>query len=73
MPGERQMDTLGMQRKSKRGLEFSLPIDAGHSYVNFAHGDEDLEVVYGDSLPKLRELKKRMDPNNIFDQWFNIK
>ena len=42
-------------------------------YVNFAHGDEPLDVVYGDSLPRLKTIKKKVDPLNRFNQWFNIK
>lgn len=42
-------------------------------YVNFAHGDEPLEEIYGDSLPRLQELKHKWDPENRFDQWFNIQ
>ncbi|KAF2744569.1 FAD-binding domain-containing protein [Sporormia fimetaria CBS 119925] len=43
------------------------------TYINFAHGDDELEAVYGSSLPRLRELKRRLDPKNRFDQWFNIQ
>ncbi|XXH05577.1 hypothetical protein Hte_012009 [Hypoxylon texense] len=43
------------------------------TYINFAHGDEALEVIYGNSLPKLRALKHRVDPNDRFNQWFNIR
>jgi FAD/FMN-containing dehydrogenase len=42
------------------------------SYINFAHGDESLEDIYGESLPRLRELKKKWDPENRFNQWFAI-
>jgi hypothetical protein len=42
-------------------------------YVNFGSGDESLETIYGKSLPRLQELKKRYDPNNVFNQWFNLK
>lgn len=42
-------------------------------YVNFAHGDEPLEEIYGDSLPRLQELKKVWDADNAFYQWFNIQ
>ncbi|KAH7386628.1 FAD binding domain-containing protein [Phaeosphaeria sp. MPI-PUGE-AT-0046c] len=43
------------------------------SYVNFLHGDEPLEEIYGDSLPRLQELKHKWDPENKFNQWFNIQ
>lgn len=35
--------------------------------VNYAHGDETLEQMYGaDKLPRLQELKGRWDPTNAF-------
>ncbi|KAF1926972.1 FAD-binding domain-containing protein [Didymella exigua CBS 183.55] len=43
------------------------------TYANFAHGDETLEAIYGDSLPRLRQLKKEWDPKGLFRQWFAIK
>ncbi|KAK8119641.1 uncharacterized protein PG998_004267 [Apiospora kogelbergensis] len=43
------------------------------TYINFAHGDEPLDVVYGDSLSRLRDIKHRIDPKDNFNQWFNIK
>lgn len=41
-------------------------------YINFAHGDEALYVIYGDSLHRLQRLKKELDPKGRFDQWFPI-
>lgn len=36
-------------------------------YVNYAHGDESLESIYGaDKLPALASLKKEWDPHNAF-------
>ncbi|KAI0446151.1 FAD-binding domain-containing protein [Xylaria telfairii] len=35
-------------------------------YVSYAHGDEKLEQIYGDNLPRLVALKKQWDPENIF-------
>ena len=40
--------------------------------MNFAHGDESAEEIYGESLPRLRDLKGRWDPEGRFDQWFPI-
>ncbi|KAI0540687.1 FAD binding domain-containing protein [Xylaria digitata] len=31
------------------------------------------QVVYGESLPRLKSIKRRVDPDNWFNQWFNIK
>lgn len=41
-------------------------------YSNFAHGDESLEEIYGEPLPRLRELKREWDPRGVFDQCFPI-
>ena len=40
-----------------------------HAYVNYAHGDESLEEMYGHQpwrLERLRKLKKQYDPENRF-------
>ncbi|KAI9698853.1 MAG: hypothetical protein M1820_007360 [Bogoriella megaspora] len=42
------------------------------NYINFAHGDETLKDIYGESLPRLQALKKQYDPLNRFNQWFPI-
>ncbi|KAL8724366.1 MAG: hypothetical protein Q9166_007987 [cf. Caloplaca sp. 2 TL-2023] len=42
------------------------------TYINFAHGDEPLEEVYGKNLLRLQRLKKRFDPQNRFNQWFPL-
>ncbi|KAF1846587.1 FAD-binding domain-containing protein [Cucurbitaria berberidis CBS 394.84] len=42
------------------------------TYINFAHGDEPLEQVYGDSLCRLSQLKGKWDPLGRFNQWFPI-
>lgn len=44
----------------------------GARYVNFAYGDETNDVVYDTSTPRLRQLKAHYDPQDIFNQWFNI-
>ncbi|KAI9368475.1 FAD-binding domain-containing protein [Aspergillus egyptiacus] len=42
------------------------------AYVNFAHGDEDLTTIYGENVDRLRAIKARVDPGNVFNQWFNL-
>ncbi|RYC59723.1 hypothetical protein CHU98_g6474 [Xylaria longipes] len=42
------------------------------TYINFAHGDEAPEVVYGHSLPRLQKLKRLVDPWGKFNHWFAI-
>ncbi len=46
--------------------------DYRQSYINFAHGDEELDVVYGSSLQRLQALKKTFDPANVFNHWFPL-
>ncbi|CBF78732.1 FAD-binding oxidoreductase [Aspergillus nidulans FGSC A4] len=41
-------------------------------YVNFAHGDENLTTIYGENVGQLRAIKARVDPENVFNQWFNL-
>jgi FAD/FMN-containing dehydrogenase len=43
------------------------------TYANFAHGDESLEAIYGESVPRLKDLKTKWDPKGVFSQWFSIK
>ena len=36
-------------------------------YVSYGHGDEDLATLYSaQNLPRLRSLKAKWDPRNIF-------
>ncbi|KAI0122728.1 FAD binding domain-containing protein [Daldinia grandis] len=42
------------------------------AYINFSHGDETLDAVYGSSLPRLRQLKQKYDPKGRFNQWFPL-
>ncbi|KAF2787645.1 FAD binding domain-containing protein [Melanomma pulvis-pyrius CBS 109.77] len=46
---------------------------AQHStYINNAFGDENLKTIYGDSLPRLRLLKQKIDPHRRFNEWFPL-
>lgn len=42
------------------------------TYANFAHGDESLKAIYGNSLERLKKVKKQWDPQGQFGQWFPI-
>lgn len=43
------------------------------TYINNAYGDEDLSVVYGDSLQRLQQIKRKTDPLGRFNFWFGIR
>lgn len=43
-----------------------------HAYVNYAHGDEPSEAVYGYApwrLQRLRDLKRKYDPKDRFSYY----
>jgi hypothetical protein len=48
----------------------------GHTEVlvnaNFSSGYEMLNAVFGENLPRLRELKRKYDPDLIFNKWYPI-
>jgi len=48
----------------------------GHSevlvYVNYADGDEKVVSVFGENLPRLRQLKMKYDPGCVFNKWYCI-
>jgi FAD/FMN-containing dehydrogenase len=52
------------------------PLDPGGGYLNYMSRDEPLERVkaaYGaDKFARLQELKRRFDPDNIFQHNHNI-
>ncbi|KAI1503405.1 FAD binding domain-containing protein [Biscogniauxia marginata] len=50
----------------------SAGTEAPSSYINFAHGDEPLDQIYGSSLPRLQQLKQKYDPKKRFNQWFPL-
>lgn len=40
--------------------------------ANFSSGTEKVSAVFGENLPRLRELKKKYDPDFIFNKWYPI-
>jgi FAD/FMN-containing dehydrogenase len=60
-------------RKGYRALE---PFVSFHRYLNYLDEDDAglsaLEAAYGSNLPKLREIKKKYDPANLFHMNLNI-
>ena len=43
------------------------------AYINYAHGDEPPEVLYGShNLPKLVRLKQKWDPTNAFGKGYPL-
>ena len=41
-------------------------------YGNLSSGTEKIESVFGSNLPRLRELKKKYDPDLLWNKWYPI-
>ena len=50
----------------------SSGLPGNQTYINNAYGDEGPADVYGDSLDRLQQIKKKRDPLNRFAYWFPI-
>ncbi|UKZ52644.1 hypothetical protein TrVGV298_006425 [Trichoderma virens] len=66
-------DDATAQASNKLGKELrnQFATTSGYSekaiFVNYAHGDESIENIYGRrKLPRLAQLKKKYDPSNLF-------
>lgn len=46
--------------------------DRARFYVNLEHEGLSPEDAFGDHVDRLRELKERLDPNNVFHKWHNV-
>ncbi|KZL63352.1 fad binding domain-containing protein [Colletotrichum incanum] len=51
---------------------YSVTATENPTYVNFAHGDETAEAIYGSRMSSLRKSKRKWDPAGAFNQWFNV-
>jgi hypothetical protein len=40
--------------------------------ANYSSGTEKLKAVFGENLPRLIELKRRFDPDCLFNKWYPI-
>lgn len=62
---EEMVEAFG--KKWRAAFQQTSGFNPPQTYVNYGHGDEDNEVLYSNKkLPRLRELKKIWDPENVF-------
>jgi len=43
-----------------------------NGYVNFHLPGDPVEKAFGNNLPRLKEVKRKWDPNGRFNKWFSI-
>ena len=41
--------------------------------ANYSDGEEKLEDVFGENLPRLIELKRKFDPDCLFNKWYPLQ
>ena len=60
---------------ARRFFDAMQPYSTGDVYVNYLsdEGDERVRAAYGHHYTQLAELKRRYDPDNVFDNNQNIK
>ncbi len=42
-------------------------------FLNMCQGDEKPEDVFGENLPRLRDIKNKYDPKNVFSRGVSLK
>ncbi|KAJ5240713.1 uncharacterized protein N7469_002304 [Penicillium citrinum] len=70
-----KMASLGRSFIRKLGRETGVASIVGSGvgvYANYAGPEFSAKELFGDNLPRLQELKKRYDPQNMFRKWHNL-
>jgi hypothetical protein len=65
----RRIGDIARDMTRKKGL---YPEGTAIFNANLSSGEEKISDMFGENLPKLRELKKKYDPNFVFNKWYPI-
>lgn len=73
--GETPADREGITQWAKGYWEALHPYSSSESYVNFMmdEGEQRVKDTYGKHYPRLAEIKRRYDPDNVFRMNQNIR
>ncbi|KAI4202120.1 MAG: hypothetical protein LQ350_002787 [Teloschistes chrysophthalmus] len=68
---DREAEAFGNKVRALWRSTDSFPTN--RTYVNFAFGDEPNDVVFDTSTARLKQIKQQYDPQNVFNQYFDIQ
>ena len=66
------LDELAALEKADESVPEGKEVVGKKGYFNGSMGDERVSTVFGQNYPRLRELKKKYDPEFVFRKWFAI-
>ncbi|GKZ75196.1 hypothetical protein AnigIFM50267_003127 [Aspergillus niger] len=66
------MDRIGVLAGIERQPNYNMSEHGTGLYANYAGHDVPIKRIFGENLPRLRELKKKYDPHNTFRKWHNL-
>lgn len=69
---EMRREVKAITEKAKRALQQKFPETRVASNPNFSTGMEMVAETFGGNIGRLRELKRRFDPEFVFNKWYPI-